>query len=175
VRVETIGEARELTVGENVAPAPVERASIIAGGTVVSSPAESAVTADSNGKTVRPKSAEKSAPLPNPAAATRIEPAKKKAVSSNAAPAKKAIAKGSTSSTKKPDVATAKLKIIANLRDHPMNRPATRTALQRHVVTILGNGTTPEFVQARIDELERTAVITITPAGKVEYKIATPK
>jgi hypothetical protein len=61
-------------------------------------------------------------------------------------------------------------KAIANLRDHPENRPTTRAALERHLKTLLGNGSTDAKAKALAAQLEREGVATVA-AGKIEYRL----
>ena len=61
-------------------------------------------------------------------------------------------------------------KAIANLRNHPKNRPNTREALERHLATMFGNKATTEEVQALIARLEREGLAKET-GGKIEYAI----
>jgi hypothetical protein len=82
-----------------------------------------------------------------------------KTAAKKAAPSPKAIAKSDPWS-----------KTVANLRDHPKNRPNTREALERHLATIFGNKATTEEVQALIARLEREGLAKET-GGKIEYAI----
>jgi hypothetical protein len=92
-------------------------------------------------------------------------PAGAKPADAPAPPAKKPAAKVAKAVTA--DDAYAKL--VDNLREHPANRPATRTALVRHVATSLGKLASPtaEDVVAR---LERAGIVTIAD-GKIAYRI----
>ena len=111
-------------------------------------------------------------------AAKNMLPAKKVATDKSVAPAKKStppepvapskVVKTSGArpqKTGKPDV---RLKLIANFREHPKNRPSTRTALQRHIGTALGGKATPSAVQDLIAALERAGVLKVS-GQKVEY------
>jgi hypothetical protein len=61
-------------------------------------------------------------------------------------------------------------KILDNLRAHPKNRPLTRDALVRHVVTLLGNKPTPKVVEALVAGLERDGIVK-TEDKKIAYTI----
>ena len=69
--------------------------------------------------------------------------------------------------TAKPDPWT---RTLANLRDHPNNRPTTIEALERHLGTMLGSGTTEAVVKKVYERLVREGVV--VPNGKkIEYRI----
>jgi len=89
--------------------------------------------------------------------ATKTATPAKKSVKSNATPAKAVAADPWT-------------KAISNLRDHPKNRPTTFAALERHLKTLLGNGSTDAKVKALAARLEREGVATVA-AGKIEYRL----
>lgn len=120
-------------------------------------------------KTTTPRPAEKATPSPKPPTTAKPAGPAKKAAPAEAAPAKKAAKKPAASpkTTAKPDIWS---RLIANLREHPKNRPATRTALERYLSTSLGNGATPANVQALIGRLERDGV-TKTTGGKIEWAV----
>jgi len=61
-------------------------------------------------------------------------------------------------------------KLIANFRQHPKARPATRAALERHIGTALGGKPVPSAVQDVIAAMERAGVIKITDK-RVEYAL----
>jgi len=85
-----------------------------------------------------------------------------------ATPAQKAVKSGA-----KPATAVAVdpwAKAISNLRDHPENRPTTFAALERHLKTLLGNGSTDAKVKALAERLEREGVATVA-VGKIEYRL----
>ena len=109
---------------------------------------------------------------PRPVAQAEQSPARR-APPQQPAPAKKAAKKPAPSpkTTAKPDPWS---KVIANLREHPDNRPTTRAALERHLSTLLGNGGTPEVVQALIARLESEDIVD-TAQNKIEYRIPNEK
>lgn len=107
--------------------------------------------------------------LPSVATKSKLPPAKTKTTAAKNAPVKKA-AKVPTKPAKKSAVSDPWSKTVANLRDHPKNRPSTVPALERHLKTMLGNGATTEQAQAMIRRLEREGLATIAN-GKVEYRI----
>lgn len=106
-------------------------------------------------------------------AAKKLAPARKAADDKKATLAKKAAppkavvktSKAALQKTAEPDV---RLKLIANFRDYPKNRPSTRKALERHIGTALGGKATPSAVQDLIAALERKGVLKIADE-KVEY------
>jgi hypothetical protein len=59
---------------------------------------------------------------------------------------------------------------IANLRDHPRNRPRTPAALQHHLKTLLGKDATDAKVQSIIARLEREGLVKAIE-GKIEYRL----
>jgi hypothetical protein len=72
---------------------------------------------------------------------------KKKAVATTAPVLRRSIADG--------DVAT----VIAELREHPKNRPGDRAALEHYIVGHLGNKIAPEVATAVIRELEQQKIV----------------
>lgn len=65
-------------------------------------------------------------------------------------------------------------KVIAEFVAHPNGRPGDREALQRHIMTKLGNKVTEQVILAVIDELELQGVLTFN-GKKVEYGIPKAK
>ena len=61
-------------------------------------------------------------------------------------------------------------RVIANLRDHPNNRPTTSAALERHVTTLLGKDTAEKVVKALIARLQKEGVV-VLKGKKIEYKL----
>jgi hypothetical protein len=61
-------------------------------------------------------------------------------------------------------------RVIANLRDHPNNRPTTSAALERHVTTLLGKDTAEKVVKALISRLQKEGVV-VLKGKKIEYKL----
>lgn len=107
--------------------------------------------------------------LPSVANKSNQVPAATKTTATKSGPVKKAT-KVPSKPVKKTAVPDPWSKTIANLRDHPKNRPSTVPALERHLKTMLGNGATAEKAQAMVRRLEREGLATITD-GKVEYRI----
>jgi hypothetical protein len=107
--------------------------------------------------------------LPSAATATKPSPAAAKTAAAKKPSLKKAT-KAPPKSAKKAAVPDPWAKTVANLRDHPKNRPSTVAALERHLKTMLGNGATAEKSQAMVRRLEREGLATIAN-GKVEYRI----
>lgn len=66
------------------------------------------------------------------------------------------------------------MKVIADLRAHPKNRPADRKALQRHIVSILGNKVTAKVSEAVIKALEQQQIVKFN-GSKIEYKVPKAK
>ncbi len=64
--------------------------------------------------------------------------------------------------------------VIADLRAHAGNRPADRKALQRHIVSILGNKVTPQVAEAAIKVLEGRQIVRFN-GSNVEYKVPNAK
>jgi PIN domain len=62
------------------------------------------------------------------------------------------------------------IRTLTNLRDHPNNRPTTIEALERHLGTMLGSGTTKAVVKKVYERLVREGVI-VTNGNKIEYRI----
>jgi PIN domain len=85
------------------------------------------------------------------------------------APAAKKVAKAAPP-TKKAAKADPWLRVLGNLRDHPNNRPTTRTALERHLATMLGNSFTQAVVTKLIERLQREGMAVVN-GNKIEYKI----
>lgn len=108
--------------------------------------------------------------LPSVAARSKQLPAATKTGAAKSAPVNKAT-KVPTKPAKKTAAPDPWAKTIANLRDHPKNRPSTVPALERHLKTMLGNGATTEQAQAMIRRLEREGLAAIAN-GKVEYRIS---
>lgn len=65
-------------------------------------------------------------------------------------------------------------KVVVELRAHPRNRPGDRRALERHVVSILGNKVTAPVARTVVDELERRKIVTFV-GRKVEYRLPKAK
>jgi len=107
--------------------------------------------------------------LPSAATKSKQPPAATKTASAKDTQVKTAT-KVPTKPAKKSAVPDPWSKTVANLRDHPKNRPSTVPALERHLKTMLGNGATTEQAQAMIRRLEREGLATIAN-GKVEYLI----
>ena len=61
-------------------------------------------------------------------------------------------------------------RVIENLRDHPNNRPTTSAALERHVTTLLGVGTTEKVVKAVIASLQKEGIFALK-GNKIEYDL----
>lgn len=61
-------------------------------------------------------------------------------------------------------------KALANLRDHPRNRPRTPAALQHHLKTLLGKDATDAKMQSIIARLEREGIVK-SADGKIEYRL----
>ena len=116
-------------------------------------------------KAAASKIAAKPDPRPQPAEAATVSPTltvrpATKTVTSGAKPAKSA----------KKDAADPWTRAIANLRDHPTNRPATAAALVRHLKTVFGPGSKDEDANALVARLEREGVVTFA-AGKATYRL----
>jgi len=62
-------------------------------------------------------------------------------------------------------------RVIANLRDHPNNRPTTSAALERHVTALLGKNTTEKVVKALIARLQKEGVVVLR-GKRIEYNLA---
>jgi hypothetical protein len=90
------------------------------------------------------------------------------------APAKSAPPKKTAAGVRKAvrpeDVPT----VVAELRAHPRNRPGDRKALERYVLTRLGNKVAPDVVLAVIRALETQKVVTFQDKG-IEYRIPKAK
>ena len=108
-------------------------------------------------------------PLPRAMTATKQPAAAAKTVVAKKASVKK-VAKVPAKAAKKTAAPDPWVKTVANLRDHPKNRPSNVAALERHLKTMLGNGATPEAAQALVRRLEREGLATIAN-GKVDYRI----
>lgn len=119
----------------------------------------------------------KAAPAPPPAkrlAKTAVQPASQPtapppppppAAKKTAAPTKKI--KAAPRDTLAPgDVE----KVMAGLRANPANRPADRSALERHILPLLHNQVTLKASQAVIKSLEERKVITFN-GNKIEYAL----
>lgn len=65
-------------------------------------------------------------------------------------------------------------KVLDYMRTHAKNRPAKRNTLERHVISVLGNGVTVEVGRAVVDELERLNVVRFS-GNKIEYTIPKTK
>jgi hypothetical protein len=61
-------------------------------------------------------------------------------------------------------------KLVANFRQHPKARPATRAALERHIGTALGSKGTASAVQDVVDAMRRAGLIKISDKH-VEYSL----
>ncbi len=61
-------------------------------------------------------------------------------------------------------------RVIQNLRDHPNNRPTTSAALERHVTTLLGVGTTEKVVKTVIESLQKEGVFALK-GKKIQYNL----
>lgn len=72
--------------------------------------------------------------------------------------------------TPKPSTADYAAKVVAQLRAHQKNRPGDRKALERHIISMLGNGVTAHTSQAVVNELEQRKVITFD-GTKIVYKL----
>lgn len=59
---------------------------------------------------------------------------------------------------------------VRHLQDHPKNRPSKLAALERHLGTFLGKGTTQQAVKKVIDKLQADGVIAVT-GGKIAYNL----
>jgi hypothetical protein len=106
-----------------------------------------------------------SPPPPKPAA--KKAAAKKTAVKN--APAKK------TKAAPRDTLAQGDVeKVIAGLRAHPANRPADRSALERHIVPLLCNQVTLKVSHAVIKKLEERKVITFN-GNKIGYTLPAGK
>lgn len=111
----------------------------------------------------------KTGPPPKKAATGKPVTPAKKAPAAKAVPQKKTAKTVATTPQKaaKPD---PWLRTLTNLRDHPNNRPTTLEALERHLATMLGSGTTEAVVKKVFARLLREGVV--VPNGKkIEYKI----
>lgn len=86
------------------------------------------------------------------------------------APPAKSVGKAPTPAPNQPGKADPWLRTLVNLRDHPNNRPATPTALERHLATLLGNGATEAMVRTLIARLQREGVAVVN-GNKIEYKV----
>lgn len=106
-----------------------------------------------------PAPAVKGPPVPSAKAGTRSG-------TSAAAPSSKALRK-----TLAADDVT---KVLDYMRTHAKNRPAKRNTLERHVISVLGNGVTVEVGRAVVDELERLNVVRFS-GNKIEYTIPKTK
>ena len=85
----------------------------------------------------------------------------------------KVPASAPTPTAAKPKMAAANdpwSRAIANLRDHPRNRPRTPAALQHHLKTLLGKDATDAKVQSIIARLEREGIVKAMD-GKIEYRL----
>jgi hypothetical protein len=142
-------------------PSPVQSITVTATGPSVAVPAGPACAAKPEAKVVAMRASAEAPPSPTQVttakpAATAKRGAEQTALK-KAASSQKAIAKSDPWS-----------RVIANLRNHPKNRPNTRDALERHLSTLLGNKATPEEVQALVARLEREGLVKET-GGKIEY------
>lgn len=59
---------------------------------------------------------------------------------------------------------------LTHLQDHPNNRPSTHAALERHLGTFLGKGTTQHAVRNVIDKLQAEGVIDVN-GDKIAYNL----
>jgi len=144
-KAKSIPEALSLAASATLAP-PLQSGAIVPQPTVVAAPATVAVDAQAR-------------PRPSRGlikAAAHLVP--KKAVATKA-PA-----------TPKPSTADHVEKVVAQLRAHPKNRPGDRKALERHVISMLGNGVTAHTSQAVVNELEQRKVVTFD-GKKIVYKL----
>jgi hypothetical protein len=89
--------------------------------------------------------------------------------------APKAAAAKADPARRKTMVATDPEKVIADLRLHPRNRPSDRPALERHVVSVLGNKVTVRVSRVVIKDLEQRNVVKFVDGGKIEYRIPKAK
>jgi len=58
---------------------------------------------------------------------------------------------------------------LTHLQDHPNNRPSKTAALERHLGTFLGKGTTQQAVKKVIDKLQAEGVVMVN-GDKITYK-----
>lgn len=65
-------------------------------------------------------------------------------------------------------------KVITVLRGGPNNRPARRTALEHHILCILGNNVTMEVIQDVIKQLEQRQIVTFN-GSEIDYQIPKKK
>jgi len=61
--------------------------------------------------------------------------------------------------------------VMKHLREHPRNRPASKTTLTRHLLTVLGNKISEAGVVAIVQEFVRTKLLTIDADDKVTYHL----
>jgi hypothetical protein len=113
--------------------------------------------------------AAKTAPPPKKGAASKPVTTVKKTPTAKAPPAT-TVAKAATPPLKKAAKPDPWLRTLANLRDHPNNRPTTCTALERHLANLLGKGTPQAVVKTLIARLQREGVAVVN-GDKIEYKI----
>ena len=104
---------------------------------------------------------------PTPSAAPAAMPATKSASTPNAA---KASPKQAITTTRGKAASDPHARAIANLREHPRNRPRTKAALHRHLKTLLGKGATDAKANALLARLDQDG-ITKTVDGKIEYRL----
>jgi len=60
---------------------------------------------------------------------------------------------------------------LKHLREHPKNRPARKTTLIRHLLTVLGNKVTEADVVALVEETVRTKQLSVEVNNKVTYHL----
>jgi hypothetical protein len=63
-------------------------------------------------------------------------------------------------------------KVVEFLLEQSKNRPSNRTALEHHVVHILGNHVTEKVGRAVVDRLAHDKLILVTN-NKIEYRLST--
>jgi hypothetical protein len=118
-----------------------------------------------------------SAGQPHPAdfaAVAKVPPVAVPVPAVHAAPPVKKAAKKITDPIRNAPESADAGKVVADLRAHPKNRPANRKALQRHVVSILGNKVTSQVAEATIKALEAQQIVRFN-GNEIEYKVPKAK
>jgi hypothetical protein len=131
-----------------------------------SSPVETSPSAASTGA-IADALGKPPAARPTPSAALVAKPATNPASTPKATKAspKQAVAAAQGKAANDPLA-----RVIANLREHPRNRPRTEAALHRYLKTLLGKGATDAQANALKARLDREGV-TKAVDGKIEYRL----
>ena len=114
-------------------------------------------------------------PCSSTRAGTRVAVAKAKTVATpHAHPQPKKAAKKSVPVLRTAVAAEDVEKVVAVLRAGPNNRPARRTALEHHILCILGSNVTMKVIQDVIKQLEQRQIVTFN-GSEIDYQIPKKK